>query len=204
MSIQNQGSRNVAIFYKKALKNNFKSEQEGRDIFEDCDMVKIYTAGDSLNVIDTFVRPDHKEKYPLEWANYMNKHGNEPKITGTPLTSWPLISTAQAEELRAMKFFTVEQVAGASDAQIQSIGMASGMSPYTFRDRAINFLKVAKDESEVSKHEEELRTLREENAKIKSETEAKLAAMQEQMANILAAVGEKTPRSRKAKEVEET
>lgn len=194
----------TAIFYKKALPNNFKTEQEGRPIFDDVDMVKIYISGDSHNVIDTLVREDHKQRFPREWMNYMNKHGNDPHLSGTPLSQWPLITISQAEELKALKFFTVENVASASDAQLQKLGMTAGMSPYAFRDRAINYLKVAKDEADVNKNEEMIAKLEAENAKIKAETEAKLAAMQEQMAAILAAVGEKKPRKKKADTVEES
>jgi hypothetical protein len=193
----------TAIFYKKALPNNFKTEQEGRPIFDDVDMVKIYISGDSHNVIDTLVREDHKQRFPHQWANYMNKNGSDPHLSGTPLSQWPLITISQAEELKALKFFTVENVAAASDAQLQRLGMTAGMSPHAFRDRAVNFLKVARDEADVSKNEEQIRTLQEENAKIKSETDAKIAQMQEQMATILAAVGEKKPRRKKAESVEE-
>jgi len=47
-----------------------------------------------------------------------------------------------------------------------------------------------------------LQALREENDKIKAETDAKLAAMQEQMSALLAAVAENTPKKRKPKVVE--
>jgi hypothetical protein len=194
----------TAIFYKKALPNNFKTEQEGRPIFDDVDMVKIYISGDSHNVIDTLVREDHKQRFPHQWQNYMNKNGNDPHLSGTPLSQWPLITISQAEELKALKFFTVENVAAASDAQLQRLGMAAGMSPHAFRDRAVNFLRVARDEADVTKNEEQIRTLQEENAKIKAETDAKLAQMQEQMATILAAVGEKKPRKKKTETVEES
>ena len=200
--VNNADQRLVAIFYKKPQQNNFKTEQEGRPIFDEVDMVKVYIAGDNLSVIDTLVREDHKTRFPMQWANYMNKTGNDPHLSGTPLAHWPLISAAQAEELKALKFFTVENVAAASDAQLQKIGMLAGMSPHTFRDRAVNFLRIAKEESSANQREEEIRTLRDENAKIKAETDAKLAEMQVQMANILAAVGEKKPRGRKPKEVE--
>jgi len=79
----------TAIFYKKALPNNFKTEQEGRPIFDDVDMVKIYISGDSHNVIDTLVREDHKQRFPHQWQNYMNKNGNDPHLSGTPLSQWP-------------------------------------------------------------------------------------------------------------------
>ena len=193
----------TAIFYKKALPNNFRTEQEGRPIFDDVDMVKIYISGDSHNVIDTLVREDHKQRFPREWMNYMNKNGNDPHLSGTPLSQWPLITVAQAEELKALKFFTVENVAAASDAQLQRLGMTAGMSPHAFRVRAVNFLKVAKEEADVTKNEEMIAQLQAENAKIKAETDAKIAQMQEQMASVLAAVGEKKPRKKKAESVEE-
>jgi hypothetical protein len=50
---------------------------------------------------------------------------------------------------------------------------------------------------------EELAKKDEETAKIKQDTDAKIAKMQEQMATILAAVGEKKPRKRKAEATEE-
>jgi hypothetical protein len=47
-----------------------------------------------------------------------------------------LAGAAQAEELRGVKFFTVEQIANASDGQLQSIGMIGGMNAHVMRDRA--------------------------------------------------------------------
>ena len=204
MAQPNENGGLTAVFYKKALPNNFKTEEEGRPIFDEVDMIKIYIAGDSNNVIDTLVREDHKQRFPHQWQNYMNQHGSDPKLTGTPLDQWPLITKAQAEELKALKFFTVENIASASDSQLQRLGMMAGMSPHAFRDRAVNFLRVAKDEADVSKNEEMIAKLEAENAKIKAETDAKIAQMQEQMASILAAVGEKKPRKKKAESVEES
>ena len=58
-------------------------------------------------------------------------------------------------------------------------------------------MSVANQTADISKREEEVTQLREENAKIRSETDAKLAAMQEQMTALLAAVGTKKPRKPK-------
>jgi len=84
------------------------------------------------------------------------------------------------------------------------------MSPHSFRDKARNFLNLAAESAEADKRAEEINQLKqelaqkaEENAKIKAETDAKLALMQEQMAAVLAAVGEKKTRTRKPKVVEE-
>jgi hypothetical protein len=202
--IQNPNGRLVVFFHKKDKKNNFKSEQEGRPIFESVIYIKKMVPGDSLSIIDRPMYESDKNEFPQQWAHFKNRQEGDQMISGTPLIEWPIISTAQAEELRGLKFYTVENIAEASDAQLQRIGMMAGMSPHSFRDKARLFLNKAKGLAEDSKREEELANLREENAKIKAETDAKLAQMQNQMAAILAAVGEKKPRGRKPKvEVEE-
>jgi len=104
---------------------------------------------------------------------------------------------SQAEELKGIKFHTVESIANCSDQQLQRIGMIAGMSPHAFREKARTYLNLAKDTAEVDAKNAELAQLKEENAKIKAETDAKLAQMQEQMAALLAAVSEKKPRTRK-------
>ena len=78
--------------------------------------------------------------------------------------------------------------------------MIAGMSPHNFRQKAKAYLNLAADTADVAKREEELQALREENAKIKADTDAKIAEMQVQMANILAAVAK--PKTRKPKVVE--
>ena len=132
----------------------------------------------------------------------MNKIGTDQNFVGTPISEWPLVSLSQSEELKGLKFHTVESIANSSDQQLQRIGMVAGMSPHNFRDKAKAILNLAADSAEIDQRNAELAQLKEENAKIKQETDAKLAEMQEQMANILAAVADKKPRKpRVAKEI---
>ena len=208
---QNADSRLQVRFYKRPVKQEDASVEAGRPIYKEFDFVHICVAGDTLTEIDTFALESHKQRFPLHWAAYQNKLGADDQgYEGTPLTEWPLVSKSQAEELRAMKFHTVEAVANASDQQLQRIGMAAGMSPYAFRDKAKAFLNLATSTAESDKREQEINNLKEElakkdeeTAKIKAETDAKLALMQEQMATILAAVGEKKPRKSKTVATEE-
>jgi hypothetical protein len=192
--ISNPDSRLTVKFYKRPVKLEDESIAQGRPIFQEFDFIKILVPGDALTEIDTYVTEGHKTRFPIQWANYMNRQGSELSFNGTPLSEWPQISVSQAEELKGIKFHTVEAIAHASDQQLQKIGMIAGMSPHNFRERAKTFLNLAKESADVSKRDEELAQLREENAKIKSETEAKLNQMQEQMAALLSAVGEKKPR----------
>ena len=208
---QGADARLQVRFYKRAVQQEQETMDAGRPIYKEFDFVHICVAGDTLTEIDTYVLNNHKLRFPIQWAQYQNRVGaDDQEVVGTPVSEWPIVSKSQAEELRALKFHTVEAIAGASDAQLQRMGMAAGMSPYAFRDKAKAFLNLATNAAETDKRETEINTLKEElakkdleTAKIKAETDAKLAQMQDQMAAILAAVGEKKPRKQKTVATEE-
>ena len=195
----NADSRLNVRFYKRPVQQEAESLEAGRPIYKEFDFIHICVPGDTLTEIDTYVLNSHKQRFPIQWAHYQNKLGGDnSEVVGTPLSEWPLVSKSQAEELRALRFHTVESVANASDQQLQRMGMAAGMSPYAFRDKAKSFLNKASDVAESDKRNEEINALKEELAKkdletlkIKQEMDAKLAQMQEQMAQLLSVVGDK-------------
>ena len=197
--MQGADSRLAVQFYKKAIKQEDESNEAGRPIYKEFDFVKIMIPGDNLTEIDTYARDSHKSRFPRQWAHYQNQVANHEDIVGTPIEQWPQVTRSQAEELRGLKFPTVESVAFCSDQQMQRIGMAAGMSPHNFREKAKAFLNLASNSADVAQREAELQALKAENDKIKAETDAKLTAMQEQMSALLAAVAEKTPKKRKTK-----
>ena len=195
--IQGADSRLAVQFYKKSVKQDIASDEAGRPIFKEFDFVRIMIPGDNLTEIDTYAQESHKQRFPRQWAHYQNQVANHQDIVGTPLEAWPQITRSQAEELKGLKFHTVEAIAECSDQQLQRIGMVAGMSPHNFRLKAKAFLNLASDSAEVAQREAELQALREENAKITAETDAKLSKMQEQMDALLATVAEKKPRKSK-------
>jgi hypothetical protein len=199
---QGADSRLAVQFYKKSVKQEDASNEANRPIFKEFDFVKIMIPGDNLTEIDTYAQDSHKQRFPRQWAHYQNQVANHQDIVGTPLDQWPQVTRSQADELRGLKFATVESIADCSDQQLQRIGMVAGMSPHNFRLKAKAFLNLANDSVEVAQREAELQALKEENAKITAETEAKLSKMQEQMDALLVAVAEKTPKTRKPKVVE--
>ena len=199
---QGADARLAVQFYKKSVKQDIASDEAGRPIFKEFDFVRIMIPGDNLTEIDTYAQESHKQRFPRQWAHYQNQVANHEDIIGTPLEQWPQVTRSQADELRGLKFHTVESIADCSDQQLQRIGMVAGMSPYNFRLKAKAFLNLATDSAEVAQREAEMQALRQENDKIKAETDAKLAAMQEQMSALLAAVAEKTPKTRKTKVAE--
>jgi hypothetical protein len=200
--IQGADAKLAVTFYKRSMEQKDESIAAGRPIFKEFDFVRICVPGDNLTEIDTYANESHKARFPRQWAHYQNQVGSQEQIIGTPIEQWPLVTRSQADELKGIKFRTVEDVANCSDQQLQRIGMIAGMSPHSFREKAKAFLNLATDSAEVAQREAELQALRAENDKIKAETEAKLSKMQDQMEALLAAVAEKTPKTRKPKVVE--
>jgi len=192
-------SRLAVTFYKRSMKQEDASIEAGRPIFKEFDFIRICVPGDSLTEIDTYANESHKKRFPRQWAHFQNQVGTHEAIIGTPLEEWTIISRSQAEELKGIKFHTVEAVANASDLQLQRIGMIAGMNPYSFRDKAKAFLNLADQVGETNQREEELAKLKQENEAIKAESDAKLAKMQEQMDALMAMMAK--PKGRPKKEV---
>ena len=165
-------------FHEVPLQNNWKTEKEGRPIFDTVIFTEITTPGNQLNIIDRPKNRQDEVRFPRQWAHFKNTHSEDPAKQGTPLSQWPMLDVAKIEMLRAMKFYTVEAVAYASDEQIGTLGMLAGMQPSSFRDKAKAYLEVARDANAVSKKDEELQATK---AKL-AELEAKILALAEQKA----------------------
>ena len=164
----------VVRFHRRPVLQPFETNVQGRPIFQDVDFIEIWTPGNQLNVIDTTVREEHKRRFPTQWANFQASHGTDTQLIGTPVSAWPFLTGSQAEEFKAVKFFTVEQIAGASDQQIQSLGMIGGANPHVIRARAQAYLDAAAGTAAPQAQAAEL-----------AETTAKLEALQLQMNQIL-------------------
>ena len=172
-------------FYSKEVQNDFLTNKEGRPISFMADFVRIEIPGNQTSIIDTFVNNTHKTRFPTQWAIYLNEkadgNNNPDNVQGTLLRDWPILNAAQATELKHFKFYTVEQIANASDQQIMAIGMTAGMSPLALRDKAQAFLENAKDSSFAQKQAEEIRLREQEIADLKDQM-ARLAKMVEEKA----------------------
>lgn len=168
-------------FYSKEMQNEFLTAKEGRPISYMADFVRIEIPGNQTSIIDTFVNNSHKQQFPTQWALYLNEkadgNNNPDNVQGTLLRDWPLLNAAQATELKHFKFYTVEQVANASDQQVMAIGMTAGMSPLALRDKAKAFLENAKDSSFAQKQAEEL--------KLRDQQIEDLKAQMERMAKMI-------------------
>ena len=194
------GNKRLSVqFFKKPLINPAKTAAEGREIYDDVIWIKKMIPGDALNIIERPIYEQDKMEFPLHWAHFQNQHGSDEMLSGTPLSEWSLISRSQAEELKGLKFYTIEQIAEASDLALQRMGMSAGMSPYTFRDKAKAFLNKSSSDAEALKRDESLKALEAENERLRVENKVEMDKLKAQLDMLMYA---QKPRGRKPKVVE--
>jgi hypothetical protein len=88
--------------------------------------VRIMVPGDKTSEFVCAVEESHKQRFPRQWLAWQIGEGligGEEDIPGWKLTEWTELNQDIVRELKYLRFQTVEQLAGASDKQIQGIGM---------------------------------------------------------------------------------
>lgn len=182
-----------ATFYVKTLQNNFESEKQGKPVFYDETWIRILIPGRNDLAIDCPARQDHFNDYPMQYARFKNSQSEEAQTSGTPLSEWPAITRSQAEELRASKFYTVEQIANCSDGQSQALGMNANM----LRTKAKAYLENAQNSALAQHQAAELERKKKEIDDLKSG----MNELAEQVRQLLAAKSQpKRGRPRKVKD----
>ena len=147
---QNEADKKlVAIFYKTAIKNEAKSAEAGRPIFDERDMIRILTPG-SKDTFEGDATEEYRARFPQQWARY-KANQDQMNLGGTPINSLPWLSIGQIAELKALNVHTVEQLAGMSDSMSQKF-----MGHHQMKQRAQAFLDAAADSAPLMKMEAEL------------------------------------------------
>lgn len=152
--------------------------------------VRIQAPGDKTNVIDQPLRDDHKQRFPRQYLYFqMQQNESAASQMGTPLTEWHRdapeeLNRDQIAELNILKFVTVEQLALASDAQLQRVGMGG----VGLRERARQYLNRKNRSAATSELDA---------------TKKQLAELQAQMAALMASQSEPKRRGRPPKELTE-
>lgn len=179
-AVFNQASReadkSLAVrLFKTPIRNDEKSVQEGRPIFDDTLMIEIRVRGDRNNVVQRPVRVEDKARFREVFLAH--ERGESAVSSGTPLAQWPVMSAAMVEELKYLGFHTVENVADAHDGVLGKHPGLRGL-----QEKAKLFLEHAKGgapmerllaENNVLKSQSEVqdRTIKELSAKLETLTE---------------------------------
>lgn len=110
-------------FFNKAEKNNYESEQQGRPIFVTIPYIRIVVPGGKTEIVRRAKEFD-KTRFPRHWAKFQAGNSQAEGI-GTPVEHWGYLSLEQTAGLKAIGIHFVEQIANASDATLQHIGMGA-------------------------------------------------------------------------------
>lgn len=176
-------------FYMRAVQDGPATAREGRPIFKDVEWVDIYLAGDKTTVPSFKVTDEHRRRWPDHYKAF--RDGQAAPIVGTPVDQWPALSVSQVEELKALRIYTVEQLAGLSDQGLQALGMGAR----ALQAKAKAFLDAAKGNAATEKYAQE-------NEQMKAEM-VRLQALVGDLAAELKATREGTKKGRTKKTVEQ-
>lgn len=157
----------IPRFYMKPVKNEFESEKQGRDIYNDVEFVEIIIPGDKNCIVDERVKDHHRQRWAGQYAAF--KAGQEAPVEGTPIEEWAPISASQALELKSVHVRTVEHLAGLSDAQLAK---AVPMGGYALRDKAQAWLKQAEGSQPLNEAMQQIAKLQEQIEELKREKAA--------------------------------
>ena len=129
-------------FYMHEPEDVHASEREGRVVrLPAMPYVRIQAAGDHASVMESPVQEQHKRRWPDRWLYFQiqnNMVEGAAEIPGWKLEEWTHLQPEQVRELKFMRFSVVEQVANASDAQCQKMGMQG----YGLREKAREALRA--------------------------------------------------------------
>ena len=158
-------------FYMHEPVRKYESEKAGKEIKgPKIPYVRIMRPGDKYSIHETPVRDDHKRRFAKRWLYFQMKEGmieGQADIPGWKLEEWPELNEDQLHEMRYMRFHTVEQIAGASDSQIQRLGIGG----IGLREKAKLALKVrsrSEYEAEMKAKDKELDDMKGRLAKLEA------------------------------------
>ena len=106
-----------AEFFYHARRNDAKSLEEGREIYDDVPYVKIMVPGDKDNIVMRPIRDSDKRRFPRQYEAFMT-NADQP-TEGTPLEEWAGISRSMVEELKPFGIRTMEQLVEMPDSHAQ-------------------------------------------------------------------------------------
>ncbi len=145
------GDERLAVrFFRKAKQDAVASQEAGRPIFKEVDYMQVMIPGDRNSSVVRPVAPGDKARFAKQYEHWKTTQSND-IVVGTPLEAWGVLSLAQTEEFRYFGIRTIEHMADLRDDVAQKIPGAQQL-----KQRAAQFVQLAKDEAPMKKMEAEL------------------------------------------------
>lgn len=154
-------------FYWREVKNEQKSIEEGRPIFESKEYVKIMAAGDKTKTWDRPIQrvqngltPSDFDRFPKQWAAFQRQ---ETQVTeGTPVTEWTQITRADAAMLKSLGFHTIELIANMGEHSMNWMGARK------YKEMALAWIAKSKDNASAAQWAKEKADLQDQITALKN------------------------------------
>lgn len=127
------------MFRREAIRNEKKSIDQGRPVFDTVEMIQIVIPGDNKSSPVRLIKNSDKERFAEAYERF--KREEEMVFDGTPVEAWPRLETRTVYALKAQGFFTVESIAECSDANVSKLGLGG----HRLRELARAYLEAAKN-----------------------------------------------------------
>ena len=176
-----------AEFYKHPVLMTHDSNEAGRPIYKDFDFVRIKVAGVEKDLVERKATVQDKERFAEEWAKF--QAGEAQDLGGVRIEFWPALTPAMVKNLQGFNIYTIEAMAGLSDAGCLKLGMGA----YKLREDAKKYLDNNSEASELKKLAEKQATIIEEQGKALAELQQQMASLLNPPADVAPVAGE-TPR----------
>jgi len=161
----------VAVFRNGVVKNEAKSREAGRPIFDDIELIEIRVAGSKDVGVFPAMEFSHwdmdeyggqraytyAERFSRQYQQF-KAHQQQTKA-GTPLDYLPFLTEAKRAELRAMNIYTVEALTVVDGTELKNLGPGGR----EMKNQAMAFLESSSDMARVTKLEAELVEMRARN-----------------------------------------
>ena len=173
----------AVVFKNHAIKNEAKSKEAGRPIFDDMEVCEIrspgmrntipvlpatsvsHTAGDGMLGTEE-VKVTYAERFSKQYQQFKAQQAQT--ISGTPLQHAPFLTEARRAELRALNVYTVEQLAVIDGLELRNLGVGGR----DLKNAAIDYIEQAKNSAPNLAMQAELEQLRAKNQVLEDDLKA--------------------------------
>lgn len=176
----------VATFRHFAVKNEIKSAEAGRPIFDDIELCELRYPGSrstvgaypahsfshwTVNAEGEQVKVSYAERFARQYQQF-KAHTAQTK-SGTPLEYALFVTEGKRSELRALNIYTVEALAAIDGQELKNLGPGGR----ELKNRAQEYLAESTGEAAKTKMAAELEALRAQHAVLKDDFERLKGAM---------------------------
>jgi len=174
-------------FYDDAVKNEFRSNDEGIDRFDQFAFIEVITPGNKNKHIEKVAvlqedgsgwlamphdsaQPSWIQRFPTQWEQFKAKQTQV--VEGFPVTECPFFTKSQALNLKSNNIHTLEQIAAMTDQDMGVLGLGARVT----RDKVIAFLDNKKGSADIAKLYAKLERLEADNLVMKEQLAEKGSA----------------------------